>query len=115
MVFAITSPVGLQFKFCKDWPNPQSLLFLNLFLFFFKFFLLKDSQVKITFRPGCVRVCVTAVGFNPSAKVQKKNLAFGHNFIEKIIGYFFIVHLYLNFRTWARTDGCCLLGISGVR
>jgi hypothetical protein len=35
--FAITSPVGLQFEFWKNWLNPQSMLIPNLFHLFWIF------------------------------------------------------------------------------
>ncbi len=35
--FAITSPVGLWFKFLQDWLNPQSMLIPNLFRLFWMF------------------------------------------------------------------------------
>jgi hypothetical protein len=67
-VFSITSPVGLQFKFCKEWQNPQSMLSTNFIIL--EFVLLKDSQaVKTTGGPVCAWDTVV---FTPLPESRRK-------------------------------------------
>jgi hypothetical protein len=82
MFFALTSPVSIRFKFCKDCQNPQSMLILNLFCFYSNF---ASKGFKNGYKYFWAYVCVYEALVLDQSPESRKNLTFLNYFFKKMI------------------------------